>query len=278
MLFLQNLIGAWPTQPQEMPQLRERLTEYMVKAAKEAKVNTSWIQEDRRWEDAIRGFVEGFFALPPKHPLWKVLAPFAQRVAEIGLHNSLAQVLLKTASPGAPDFYQGTEMWDLSLVDPDNRRPVDFELRRRALNQLRESSLLRPQLAAELYGRWRDGCIKLFVTQAALQARRANGDLFGQGSYKPLFPQGPRASNLCAFARTAGGKLAVVVVPRLVAQLLEGARLPPQQFAGTFVPVEEAAPGEKLRDVLTGEERQARPEGFAVDELFSTLPVALLMR
>jgi len=278
MLFLQNLIGAWPANPEELPKLRDRLTAYMIKAAKEAKVNTSWIQEDRRWEDALRAFVEGFFALPPKHPLWKVLLPFAQRCSEIGLHNSLSQLVLKIASPGAPDFYQGTELWDLSLVDPDNRRPVDYGERKRALDNLRQSSLAQPQLAAKLYGAWQDGCIKMFVTKEGLQARKANPELFGRGSYKPLFAQGPRASNLCAFSRAASGKLLIAVVPRLVAKLLDGPRLPPQQFAETYLQVEEVQPGEKLRDALTGEEREARPQGFAVEELFSTLPVALLLR
>jgi (1->4)-alpha-D-glucan 1-alpha-D-glucosylmutase len=278
MLFLQNLIGAWPADVAELPHLRDRLTEYMVKAAKEAKVNTSWIQEDRRWEDAIRAFVEGVFAFPPKHAVWKTLQPFIQRVSEIGLHNSLSQVLVKIASPGAPDFYQGTEIWDLSLVDPDNRRPVDYQHRKKALGQLRESSLARPELAKDLYGRWQDGCIKLFVTQAALQARNAHPALFGSGSYQAIEAEGPRGANLCAFSRTAGEDLSVAVVPRLVAQLLEGAKLPPQQFAGTFVKVPGVAAGEKLRDAITGEEREAREQGFAVDDLFATLPIALLLR
>jgi (1->4)-alpha-D-glucan 1-alpha-D-glucosylmutase len=278
MLFLQNLIGAWPANAADLPGLSDRLAEYLVKAAKEAKVNTSWIQEDRRWEEALRAFVAGVFALPPKNALWKVLQPFTQRVGEIGLHTSLSQLVLKIASPGAPDFYQGNELWDLSLVDPDNRRPVDYKLRRRLLDELRESPLDKPTLARELYGSWQDGRIKMFVTQAGLLARREHGELFGRGTYHALFPQGPRAANLCTFARQASGRLAVAVVPRLVAPLLAGARLPPKQFSETFVLVPEVMPGEKLRDVLTGEERTAGPQGFAVDELFSTLPVALLLR
>src|SRR5690348_1764576 len=153
MLLLQTLVGAWP--PDEG--LRERLVQYMPKAAKEAKVHTSWIQEDQRWEDALRAYIEGIFALPPKHKLWAGLEPFARRIAEIGLHNSLSQLVLKIAAPGVPDFYQGTELWDFSLVDPDNRRPVDFELRRRMLEELRGSSLARPELARELYAKWHDG-------------------------------------------------------------------------------------------------------------------------
>jgi (1->4)-alpha-D-glucan 1-alpha-D-glucosylmutase len=282
MLLLQTLIGAWPNggfpSEEELQQLRDRLQQYMFKAAKEAKVNTSWIQEDPRWEDGLRSFVADLFALPQRHPLWKGLLPFTRRVAEIGMHNSLAQLVLKLASPGVPDFYQGTELWDFSLVDPDNRRPVDFELRQKLLDELRGSSLTPAQLARELYGSWDDGRIKLFLTHAGLAARRAAPDLFGEGSYLPLKPEGPRAAQLAAFARIRGPRLAVAVVPRLVAGLLDGPRLDAERFAGTHVPVPALQAGDKLRDVLTGEERVVQPEGLAADELFSTLPVALLVR
>ncbi|HEY6912900.1 MAG TPA: malto-oligosyltrehalose synthase, partial [Myxococcales bacterium] len=278
MLLLQTLIGAWPMDVTQLPQLRDRLVQYMVKAAKEAKVNTSWIQEDPRWEDALRAYVEGLFVLPPRHPLWKGLQPFAERVAHVGLHNSLAQLVLKIASPGVPDFYQGCELWDFSLVDPDNRRPVDYGLRRRMLDELRASSLSRAQQARELYARWQDGRIKLLLTHAGLAARREHPDLFAGGGYAPLAPQGPRAANLCAFARTAAnGQMAVAVVPRLVAGMLDGPTLRPSAFAGTFVPLPRLQPGEKLRDALTGEEREVVKAGLAVDQVFSTLPVALLI-
>jgi (1->4)-alpha-D-glucan 1-alpha-D-glucosylmutase len=277
MLLLQTLIGAWPARLEELPALRDRLVQYMIKAAKEAKVNTSWIQEDQRWEDALRGYLEGLFALPLRHPLWKGLQPFAQRVAAIGMHHSLSQVLLKVASPGVPDFYQGTELWDLSLVDPDNRRPVDFEIRRRLLDELRASSLSRPDLARALYQGWEDGRIKLFVTHAALQARKSLPAVFAGGGYVPLRAEGGRAENLCAFARTGpGGGLAVAIAPRLVAALLDGARLRVEKFEGTTVAVPGLGPGDKLRDELTGEERAVGERGLAVDQLFSTLPLALL--
>src|SRR5438067_9607613 len=141
MLLLQTLIGAWGSE-----NLRDRLLQYMTKAAKEAKSNTSWIQEAPRGEDALRSFVEGIFALPSKHKLWRGLEPFARRIAEIGMHNSLAQLVLKIGAAGVPDFYQGTELWDFALVDLDNRRPIDFELRRQMLDQLRASALSRADL------------------------------------------------------------------------------------------------------------------------------------
>jgi (1->4)-alpha-D-glucan 1-alpha-D-glucosylmutase len=277
MLVLQTLIGAWPMRPEELPGLRDRLVQYMIKAAKEAKVNTSWIQEDQRWEDALRAYVEGLFALPPRHRFWKGLQPFAQRIAQIGMHNSLAQVVLKIASPGVPDFYQGTELWDLSLVDPDNRRPVDFELRRKLLDELRSSSLAPAELGRQLYANWEDGRIKLFLTHAALQARKAQPDVFAGGSYVALAPAGPRAGNLAAFARMGpDGQMAVIVAPRLVAGLLDGNRLAAERFASTVVAVPGLSPGDRLRDALTGEERVVGEGGLPVDQLFSTLPVALL--
>jgi (1->4)-alpha-D-glucan 1-alpha-D-glucosylmutase len=277
MFFLQALIGAWPNEFPDgaLANLRDRLQQYLFKAAKEAKVNTSWIQEDQRWEESLRAYVEGVFALPPRHPLWKGLLPFMRRIAEVGMHNSLSQLLLKLASPGVPDFYQGAELWDFSLVDPDNRRPVDFQLRRRLLDELRGSSLARPELARELYARWEDGRIKLFVSHFGLQARRAEPQLFAGAGYLPLAAEGTRAANLCAFARTAeDGKLAVAVAPRLVAGLLKGALLPPDAFAGTTISVAARGP---LRDALTGEEREIRDGKLDVSELFSTLPVALLL-
>src|SRR5437588_2379570 len=165
MLLLQTLIGAWPLRLEELPLLRDRLIPYIIKAAKEAKTNTSWIQEDQRWEEALRAYVEGLFALPLRHPLWKGLQPFAGRICEIGLVNSLAQVVLKIASPGVPDFYQGTELWDLTLVDPDNRRPVDFARREQALAEVecvlsRDAEARAGKLAA-LLDRWTDGTVKL---------------------------------------------------------------------------------------------------------------------
>ena len=279
MLFFQTLVGVWPNQPpgaqlqlparEELEQLSHRLQQYMVKAIKEGKVNTSWIQDNKSWEEAVTGFVRDVLALPPKHGFWKSFLNFQRQVAAIGMHDSLAQVVLKVASPGVPDLYQGTELWDFSLVDPDNRRPVDFESRRRVLREIAADDWPRAQLARELYEQWQDGRIKLFLTQAALHARRKNPDLFAAGAYQPLEPAGPRADNLVAFSRTAHGQTAVVVVPRLVAGLLDGARLRPDKFEGTIVPVTG-----RFVDVFTGEEREGP---LRADQLFSTLPVSLLL-
>jgi len=277
-IFFQTMVGVWPNQrsvtPQlpareELEQLSQRLQQYMVKAIKEGKVNTSWIQDNKSWEEAVTGFVHDVLALPPKNGFWKSFLQFQRQVAEIGMHDSLAQVVLKIASPGVPDFYQGTELWDFSLVDPDNRRPVDYESRRRMLREIRGDDWPRAQFARELYDQWQDGRIKLFLTQAALHARRANPELFAGGAYQPLEPTGPRADNLVAFSRTAHGQTAVAVVPRLIGGLLDGGRLRPEKFEGTVVPVRG-----RFVDVFTGVEREGP---LRADQLFSTLPVSLLL-
>ena len=299
-LLFQTLLGAWPNplpggdplalpaDPNQLASLRERMQQYLTKASKEAKVNTSWLREDSDWEQAVTAFVEALFALPLRHAVWKCFLPLARRLSQIGMHNSLSQLLLKLTSPGVPDIYQGTELWDLSLVDPDNRRPVDFALRARLLDELQASLAVRPrgELARELFGSWEDGRIKLYLTQTVLLLRRERPALFASGGYLPLSAEGPRAKNLCAFARTGpGGGLAVTVVPRLLGKLLEGnerlRRLPKAAFAQTLLPVPGLSPGSRLRDVLTGEERALRPHGqgaaLAADELFAALPVALLV-
>ncbi len=281
MLLLQTVLGVWPAaagmpSQQELESLRDRVQQYLFKAAKEAKVNTSWIQEDQRWEEALRAFVTGLFALPARHKLWGDLLPFARRIGEIGLHNSLSQLVLKLSMPGVPDIYQGCELWDFSLVDPDNRRPVDFALRRAMLAEMRASSLAKAELARSLYQGWEDGRIKLFITQAGLQARKRLPQLFTEGGYSKLRGEGPRAANLCAYARTGkDGQLAIVVVPRLVAGLLDGARLNPDSFSETRIQIPNSA--SPFRDALTGEERQVHGDSLACDELFSTLPVAFLV-
>jgi (1->4)-alpha-D-glucan 1-alpha-D-glucosylmutase len=271
-----------------MARLRERMQAYLFKAIKEAKVNTSWIQDEPAWEGAVSGFVGDVLSLPPRHLLWKAFLPFARRIAVIGMYNSLSQLALKLTAPGVPDFYQGTELWDLSLVDPDNRRPVDFGPRARLLAEMREQLHqpdARARLFAEVLGSWEDGRIKLLLTNLLLLLRRDHPELFGEGGYRALTPFGPRADKLVAFAREQGRQLSITVAPRLVAGLLEGdarwARLPLERFAGTLVPVPGLRPGDRVRDALTLELRTLRAgeQGavLAADELFGSLPVAVLI-
>jgi (1->4)-alpha-D-glucan 1-alpha-D-glucosylmutase len=205
-LLYQTLIGAWPLSA-------DRALAYMEKASKEAKVHTSWLDPNPAYDEALRAFVEGALA---DGEFTEALARFAAPLVEPGRVTSLAQALLKFTSPGVPDIYQGCELWDLSLVDPDNRRPVDFELRRRLLE---EAEGMTP---AEAWStRADDGLPKLMLTQRALHLRRRRPECFGAtGAYAPLAASGPKAAYVVAFSRGGPGvspvMTVVTVAPRLV--------------------------------------------------------------
>jgi (1->4)-alpha-D-glucan 1-alpha-D-glucosylmutase len=221
----QILLGAWPADlppahraPQEFI---ERISAYMLKAAREAKLHTSWLTTNQGYEDALTGFVERILGPAGGPKFIPAFAPFQRRIAAIGMINSLAQVVLKLGSPGVPDFYQGTELWDLSLVDPDNRRPVDFAIRDRMLAELGE------QDPAEMLRHPHDGRIKMFVTAAGLQLRRELPHVFVGGDYRPLETEVTVPGGVVAFARTSGDDAVIAVAPRLVARLVNDERPAP---------------------------------------------------
>jgi (1->4)-alpha-D-glucan 1-alpha-D-glucosylmutase len=217
----QTLVGAWPLCKDELPALRERCQAYIVKAAKEAKGHTSWIDPDPEYEKALAGFVEAILTPSSRNAFLPDFVKFQKKIAFYGACNALAQVLLKIGAPGVPDFYQGTELWDFSLVDPDNRRPVDFPVRTRLLAELdRRENTDRARRVADLLSRWDDGRLKLYVTATALRFRRGQRELFLDGEYLPLSASGRRRAHVCAFARRKGAAWAVVAVPRLLAQLV----------------------------------------------------------
>src|SRR5437870_1968248 len=220
-LLYQTLVGAWPIST-------ERLREYALKAMHEAKVHTSWINPNPKYDEAIAAFVAAILEPRGSREFLRDLTAFAARVAWFGALNSLAQTLVKVTAPGVPDFYQGTELWDLSLVDPDNRRPVDWALRERLLEGVaRQATIVhdRGGLARDLVKSWEDGRVKLYVIREALAARRAHAGLFQQGDYAPLDAVGGLAEHVCAFARVTRDDAGVVVVPRLVAR--RGVAMPP---------------------------------------------------
>lgn len=226
-LVYETLVGAWPLDEREVPEFMDRLEGYLIKATREAKVHTSWLEPNPAYEEALVGFARSIVEpeednefLPDFLRLWRFAAYY-------GALNSLSQVLLKITSPGVPDFYQGTELWDFSLVDPDNRRPVDFAARARLLSELQgregDDSLSLPR---ELLSSWEDGRVKLYLTYKALRYRRDRAKLFAEGDYLPVDAIGPNREHVCAFMRRHAGVWAMVVVPRLVAGLqIEAARL-----------------------------------------------------
>jgi (1->4)-alpha-D-glucan 1-alpha-D-glucosylmutase len=276
-LLYQTLVGAWPLTPEEQRGFPERLRNYILKAIREAKRLTSWIAPNERYESATLRFVDDI--LDPRRPFLQAFLPFQARVAELGVYNSLAQLLIKITAPGVPDFYQGTELWDLTLVDPDNRRPVDYERRRRVLEGLRDVS---PDSLLDARG---NGHVKMFVMVRALAQRAALRDVYDGGRYVPLAVEGEQRSHVFAFARQHGDTVAITCVPRLVAGLLGSRSGPPIGRAvwGETRIVLPWANGRtrQFRDVITGVALDARVDGDAVwldaATVFDQFPTALLV-
>jgi (1->4)-alpha-D-glucan 1-alpha-D-glucosylmutase len=264
----QALVGAWPLERGERRRYSRRLQAYAVKVAREAKLRTSWLDPDEGYERALRRWVR---SVVRDRQFERDVERLLRRIALPGAVNSLAQALVKITAPGVPDLYQGTELWTLSLVDPDNRRPVDFERRTGDLERLGGAD------PAELLSSWEDGRIKLHVTSAALRLRRARRALFSQGGYVPLAATGSLRGNVVAFARRREEDLALTVVPRLVAGLTSPGRAPlGHTWKGTRLRLPTGTPGE-LQDVLTGRTVAVRGGGIALSEAFEILPLALLV-
>jgi (1->4)-alpha-D-glucan 1-alpha-D-glucosylmutase len=264
-LFYQTLVGVWPTEFLErapeadaMAALRQRMRDFMFKAAREAKVYSSWINQDRAYEEALANFVDHALDVCGRNPFVEAFSGFARRLATAGVINSLAQTTLKLTSPGVPDLYQGCELWHFTLVDPDNRRPVDFGLRRRLLRNLIEEwrEGIDPAWLAALLDDWQSGRVKLFVTWRLLALRGDAPQLFEQGGYQPIATEGPRADQLFVFLRKHAETLLLVAVPRLTAEWSGGAGhwpMGPCPWQGTDVLLPPTTPLEDLRNIFSGE-------------------------
>ena len=234
----QTLVGAWPFDQSDAAhdQFRDRMIAYMRKAMRESKAHTTWLSPDEAYEKAVLRFVESILDRRRPNLFLQAFLPFQARIAELGIYNSLAQLVIKITAPGVPDFYQGTELWDLNLVDPDNRRPVDYEQRRAVLTGLQTCSTPESQCATELLEHRTDGRVKMFVTTRALAARREWRDIYEGGDYVPLQIAGGRRDCLFAFARVAAGSgtprasgslVTITCVPRLIGSLISDAATPP---------------------------------------------------
>lgn len=290
-LLYQTLVGAWPFEeagptPAELSAFCERILQYMEKATREAKVHTSWINPNEQYDEAVRRFVAGILDPRRSARFLEQLGSFSRRVAYFGRFNSLSQTLIKLTAPGVPDLYQGCELWDLSLVDPDNRRPVDYGLRARLLGELRTriAGGDLAGLATELLEHATDGRIKLYLTHRALGLRRERPALFAEGVYLPLGAAGERAEHVVAFARRHGADEALTVAPRLALRLAGGEERPPvgALWGNTWLPLPHVDRGEHYRDRFTGAnlvvgEHDGEP-GLPLAELLAHFPVALLER
>jgi (1->4)-alpha-D-glucan 1-alpha-D-glucosylmutase len=286
-LLYQTLVGAWPLaalSADEAEVFITRIQQYMLKAAKEAKLHTSWINPSEPYDEALKRFVAAVLAPARGNRFLADFRAFHPAIARLGMVNSLALTLLKITAPGIPDFYQGTEMWDFSLVDPDNRRPVDLAGRAACLADLQARSAASDlvALARELVARWEDGRIKLYVIHRALGCRRRSPELFQAGEYLPLRAGGAAAEQIVAFARRRASGAALVVVPRLTAALTEnGVRLPlgADIWQDTWVEIPREFPPEAYTNVLTGTTlRVTAGNGrlLQVADVLADFPIALL--
>jgi (1->4)-alpha-D-glucan 1-alpha-D-glucosylmutase len=282
-LLYQTLIGIWPWAgaPDERDQLIARVQEYMAKAVHEAKVNLSWINQNQEYVDALSNFIAAILNDHGRaNSFSSLLEEFLKPVSYFGMINSLAQATLKMTCPGNPDLYQGTELWDFSLVDPDNRRPVDFDVRKNMLSELRTH----PEpatLVREFLENYEDGRIKMWITMRALELRREYPSLFQKGTYVPL-ESSEKNQHLCVFARiheeNGRAEAAIIAVPRLAYTLMAGKAAPPigDVWGDATIALPEGVSGE-LRNVLTDKKVAATDRKLLCREMFETLPVAVLV-
>ena len=290
--FYQALAGVWPSgagadAARVDPNLLQRLQAYMNKSVKEAKLHTSWLTPNEGYEAAVSRFIERVLTGPTSGRFLTAFAAIARRIAQIGMINGLSQTALKLGSPGVPDLYQGTELWDFSLVDPDNRRPVDFDHRKGLLDEIDEL-LQRPQperaaAVARLLDHWPDGRIKLLLTTVGLRLRRTWPDLFLSGRYVPLTTDVTVPAGLVAFARVLEDRVALVISPRLVAPLVSDSEPVPvggQAWKTSRILLPPELHGRVFRHELTGARLEPAAAGgdewLFAGQVFEHVPVGLL--
>jgi len=290
-LLYQTLLGAWPLEPysaEEFQDFTRRIQQYMVKALHEAKVHSSWISPNQAYDDAMQQFVASILSDHDNNPFIAELLPLVRHVSHCGMLNSLAQTLLKITSPGVPDIYQGTEVWDFSLVDPDNRRAVNYDVRRKLLEDVWPESPhhLGARLAwtKQMLAQPQDGRAKLYITSVALHCRREHPELFTSGDYLPLEFTGSHARHAFGLVRRWQNQCAIVIVPRLIHGLLgETTTLPlgSELWGDTILHLPLSMAGHTLtnifsdtqHDLVDGQESATIP----VADLLADFPVALLL-
>ncbi|MCI0693151.1 malto-oligosyltrehalose synthase [candidate division KSB1 bacterium] len=274
----QTLIGAYPFDQSEHAAFVQRIKSYIIKAVREAKVHTAWLKPDAAYEEAFHSFIDDILAFSEQNKFLKEFLQFQKKVAFYGIFNSLSQTLVKITSPGVPDFYQGTELWDLNLVDPDNRRPVDYEKRKDFLREIKERvahdilALINDLLAAK-----EDGRIKLFLIYQALAARRANLEVFQHGTYLPLKVEGKFENHIIAFARKTENAWALMIAPRFLSGVVKEGEYPlgEQAWADTRVVMPAEAPV-MWNNALTSQPISGE-RGLWLADVFQHFPAALLL-
>jgi (1->4)-alpha-D-glucan 1-alpha-D-glucosylmutase len=280
-LIYQTLLGIWPRNKEDASSIAKRLQDYMRKALREAKLHTRWIEPNEAYESAVARFVERILSRDSATGFLSDFDAFQRRIAWCGMINGLGQALLKIVCPGTPDFYQGSEMWDLRLVDPDNRGSVDFAQRCKALQRL-SKEVANPDAVFDLLQKWPDGQIKIHVIRAALRCRLRYPELFAEGDFLPVPADGARSENVISILRSHERNTLLAVIPRwLAGAYTEDEKLPSADFwGGTSVRLPADAP-ESWKNVLTGEIVKSCPRrkthSLAISEALTRLPVALLV-
>jgi (1->4)-alpha-D-glucan 1-alpha-D-glucosylmutase len=279
-VLYQLLLGTWPAELTGVDHLdqdavrrySERLKGALKKSIREAKVHSTWASPNTAYEEAVFSFVDDALDLERAGTFVAAFLPFQERIARLGMQNSLVQVALKLTLPGVPDIYQGAELWDLSLVDPDNRRPIDYEVRMRLVEEIVEGSAEdRHKRLRSLYDRWQDGAVKLALTIAILEFRRKNRVLFAQGDYQALTIHGPKAEQVCAFLRRSPEHMLLVVACRFPSRR-EG-----EGWGATTIAAPGDQPVKRWQDMLTGTVVEMGQTGLDVEAVSGHFPVALLV-
>ncbi len=273
-LLYQTLLGTWPMgangEPQRAatPKYIERIQAYIAKALHEAKINTSWIQPNEQWDAAIHDFVAKILDGSSRNKFLPIFLPVAREIARLGAINSLTQTLLKLTSPGVPDVYQGNEIWDYSLVDPDNRRPVDYNVRSQMVNSLASAT------PGDLMETWPDGRIKMFLTQRVLRFRREHTDLFQRGEYLPLSARGTFAECCVSFLRHRADKWILLIAPRLSSRV----GFPPigELWKDTAIELPKKLSLKNTHDLFTCQPVRLRDRKLKLAETLSMLPFAVI--
>jgi (1->4)-alpha-D-glucan 1-alpha-D-glucosylmutase len=290
-LLYQTLVGAWPFEagdPDDWKNFQERIAAFMLKAVREAKAHTSWTEPDATYEKAVQEFTRRILDDRISKSFLTDLKRFQQRVAFFGQFNSLSQTLLKITSPGVPDFYQGTELWDFNLVDPDNRRPVDFKQRHDRLREFKNRFARAgddvSEFIAELIHNSHSGQIKMFLIRRALELRNCRRGLYESGDYIPLSALGTEKDHLCAFARRDQEHCVITVVPRLVRGLTGGREIAPlgaELWNDTVLPLPHIRAGNSFYNMFTREVVKVEPQKdvqvLKLGDVLKTFPVALLV-
>ena len=288
-LLYQTLVGTWPLRPMSEAEHNAyvtRIQDYIFKALKEAKLHTSWVNPDEAYEQAVRDFVQTVLRPDEDNRFLADFVAFQHTTARAGMLNSLAQTLLKITVPGIPDFYQGTELWHFCLVDPDNRRPVDYTQRQTLLATLQRGGTNPQALVNELLCAPEDGRLKLYVTSRALAFRRTHADLFTHGEYLPLLARGTHAEHVLSFTRKLAAQEVVVIAGRffvgLGATRTQSLALNATLWDDTTLPLGPNFAAARYRDVFTGREFDALDalggKELRLADVLSPLPVALLER